>query len=160
MSKPNNEEKAQVKTILKTELTGQYVEALNKFHSVPELVEVELGDRPEEGVPFLVLHRGKFMTGVFSHGEFNSHFLSYGNSLQYDPPGTNYSGFQKAWKIVNADQIAAELEQSYMDFHKAYALAHGLYSNGQRITADAPLEAFKYRSTVPAMPTLEEEEDW
>src|SRR5690606_7270702 len=95
-----------------------------------ELVEIDLSKTPsqggaglEVGPVYLCLIDGKFFTGRFEKQWYGLNFTGWDNpaGLQYDPPGTNYSGWQRAWRIKGAEELAAALEPEYAEARRAYA---------------------------------------
>jgi hypothetical protein len=132
----------------------------------PILEEIDLskttkkgGAGLEVGPTYLVLYHGSFHTGRFCevwHG-LNFHGI-FPAGTQYDPPGTNYSSWQRIWRIVDADDISQEAEPEYKRSRRDYALGR-LKSNGQMIDESTPLDAYGYRPTVPAMPKRDADEE-
>ncbi len=124
----------------------------------PSLVEIDLsqttshgGAGLEVGPTYLALYHGQFICGTFSKVWFGLTFNG-GAARQYDPPGTNSSGWQRIWRITNTGRIAEAAEPDYAASLRDQAILAKLRSNGQTIDESAPLEAFLYRPTVPAMP--------
>ena len=132
----------------------------------PILEEIDLtkttnkgGAGLEVGPTYLVLYHGKFYTGTFSMMPYGLNFNSiYDAGAQYDPPPSNYSPWQRIWKITNAKQISTEAEPAFMERRRKYAVGR-LMCNGQVITESAPLEAFGYNPKVPAMPKRPQDEE-
>ncbi len=114
----------------------------------------------EVGPTYLVLYNGRFHIGKFDTQWYGLNFCGiYDAGAQYDPPGENYSSWQKIWLFENAERISANEEMVYAIKRRRYAIDMGMQSNGQRITEDAPVEAFMYHSKVSAMPEIEDDED-
>jgi hypothetical protein len=132
----------------------------------PILEEIDLSKTTKHGgaglsvgPTYLVLYCGRFYTGTFGKQWYGLNFNGiYDAGAQYDPPGENYSSWQKIWKIKNAGAIAKAEEKSFMERRRTYAIGR-LKSNGQTITDAAPLEAFAYNPKVPAMPRRGDEDD-
>lgn len=72
---------------------------------IPEFVEIDLscttkhgGNGIEVGLLYMVLHGGQFYLGRFSDVWFGLGRARHLH-LQYDPPGTNNSLWQRAWRL-------------------------------------------------------------
>jgi hypothetical protein len=103
----------------------------------------------EVGPQYLCLIDGQFFCGKFSQQWYGLNFRPYGASgLQYDPPGTNFSGWQRVWRINNAAEIAEQAEPAYAEGRRRWAIDHLMVSNGRPITEDTPVEAFGYNPPV------------
>lgn len=134
----------------------------------PNLTEIDLskttrkgGKGLEVGPTYLVLYAGEFHVGQFDEQWYGLNFCGiYDAGAQYDPPGENYSSWQRVWLFENAEEMATEAEPAYAESRRRHAIDHGLHSNGQKITEDAPIEAFNYYSDVPAMPEQDDEDEW
>lgn len=134
----------------------------------PNLTEIDLtkttkqsGGGLEVGPTYLVMYDGQFFVGQFSQQWYGLSFCGiYDAGAQYDPPGENYSSWQKIWLFENAEEISAEAEPAYAKSRRAHAISSRMTSNGQTITEEAPLEAFMYCSSVPAMPEQDDEDEW
>jgi hypothetical protein len=130
----------------------------------PEFVEINLslttskgGAGLEVGPTYLVLYRGAFHIGKFSEQWYGLNFRGiYQAGAQYDPPGENYSNWQRIWRITNAEDLSAEAEPEYKQRRRQYAIAY-LTSNGQRIDESAPLDAFGYHPSCDPMPPKNQE---
>lgn len=79
---------------------------------LPLFVEVDLtkttkhgSDELRVGPTYLCLINNIFRVGHFSKVWFGLNFDSGANSFQYDPPGTNASRWQRAWRFLNAEDI-------------------------------------------------------
>ena len=112
----------------------------------------------EVGPTYLVLYDGQFHVGQFDLQWYGLNFCGiYGAGAQYDPPGENGASWQKIWLFADAEDISSSLEMEYAETRRRYCIDHGLHSNGQKITEEAPVEAFMYYPEVPMMPEIEEE---
>lgn len=135
--------------------------------SQPALVEIDLnqttthgGSGLGEGSTYLVLYRGELHCGKFYRQWYGLNFAGICDAgVQYDPPGTNLSSWQRIWRIDNANQIAEDAKIEYKRSRRAYAISAKLISNGQRIDESAPLAAFGYSPTIPPMPKIISDED-
>ena len=102
----------------------------------------------------------RFHVGKFEKEWYGLNFDGiYDAGDQYDPPGTNSSGWQRVWLFENAKQMAKEDELRYAKSKRDYAISHGMVSHGKKITEEAPLEAFLYNPKVPAMPEDEDDDE-
>ena len=99
------------------------------------------GDGLEVGPSYLVLYDGQFHVGTFDMQWYGLNFSGiYGAGAQYDPPGTNGASWQKIWRFNGAEEFAASLEMEYAEANRRYCIDHGMTSNGQKITEEAPIE--------------------
>lgn len=138
---------------------GASVTPVQVMPTHPQMTEIDLsattsrgGAGLEVGPTYLVLYDGRFHVGRFGMQWYGLNFQGiYDAGAQYDPPGANYSSWQRVWRLDNAGAISAAAELDYATRRRAYAIGR-MESNGQRIDETAPLEAFFYHSTVPAMP--------
>lgn len=111
----------------------------------------------EAGPTYLVLYGGSYYVGSFSTQWYGLNFNGiYDAGAQYDPPGNNYSEWQRIWRLDNAEEISRAAEPEYMRSRRAYAIRH-LVHGGRKIDETAPLEAFAYNPTVPVMPEAEDD---
>ena len=129
---------------------------VNPMH--PQMTEIDLsattsrgGAGLEVGPTYLVLYDGRFHVGRFSMLWYGLSFEGYTGAAQYDPPGANYSSWQRVWRLDNAGAISAAAEPDYAIRRRAYAIGR-MKSNGQLIDETAPIEAFLYLNMLPAMP--------
>ena len=132
----------------------------------PILKEIDLaqttkkgGAGLEVGPTYLIMHHGRFHTGKFGMQWYGLNFCGiYPAGAQYDPPGENYSSWQRIWLIENAAEIAAEAELSFMELRRNYAIAHGLTHGDISIDESFPLEAFGYiPKNMPEEPSEDED---
>ena len=134
---------------------------------MPKFTEIDLskttkdgGAGLEVGPTYLVLYNGQFHVGTFEKQWYGLNFNGiYWAGAQYDPPGENYSGWQKIWLFEDAEEIANEEEMAYAIRRRRYAIDFRMTDNGQTIIEDAPLEAFMYFPKVDAMPRLDDEDE-
>lgn len=134
---------------------------------IPILTEIDLSKTTEKGGPglevgpiYLVMYDGRFHVGEFDMQWYGLNFCGiYDAGAQYDPPGKDYSSWQKIWLFENAEEMAAEAEHDYAVSRRRHAIDFNMTSNGQTITEETPLEAFFYHSEVPAMPPQEDDSD-
>ena len=134
---------------------------------MPKLTEIDLtkttcqgGSGLEAGPTYLVMYSGRFYAGEFDMVWYGLNFQGiYNAGAQYDPPGENSSSWQKVWRIEDAAKISAEAEHDYAVAQRRHAIDFHCTSNGQTITEEAPLEAFLYHPTVPAMPRQKSDMD-
>jgi hypothetical protein len=134
----------------------------------PNLIEIDLslttsqgGGGLEVGRTYLVLYGGRFHTGSFSMQWYGLNFEGiFSAGAQYDPPGVNYSSWQRIWQFTNAARISEETEHDYAASKRAHAIRSKMTSNGQTIDETAPLEAFTYYPTRSAMPKMADEDDY
>ncbi len=82
---------------------------------LPHFVEVDLtkttkhgSDELTVGPVYLCLKGGHFYVGKFSKVWFGLNFSAGHGSWQYDPPGTNASNWQRAWRFLNAEDIVLQ----------------------------------------------------
>lgn len=78
----------------------------------PEFQEILLagttkhgGNGLEVGPLYLVLHGGHFYVGRFSEVWFGLNLFVGSHNIQYDPPGTNSSLWQRVWRLTNETHI-------------------------------------------------------
>ena len=134
---------------------------------MPKLTEIDLtkttskgGAGLEVGPTYLVMYSGRFYAGEFEMQWYGLNFQEiYAAGAQYDPPGENSSDWQKIWLVEDAEKISAEAEHDYAVSKRRHAIDFGCTTNGQTITEEAPLEAFFYYPTVPAMPKQKSDSD-
>lgn len=81
---------------------------------LPEFTEIDLsgttkhgGNGIEVGPLYMVLHGGQFYLGRFSEAWFGLNLFVGSHNIQYDPPGTNSSLWQRAWRMDNELDIRA-----------------------------------------------------
>lgn len=74
----------------------------------PEFTEIDLegttkhgGRGIEVGPLYMVLHGGQFYLGRFTEVWFGLTMQVGSHHLQYDPPGTNSSRWQRLWRLDN-----------------------------------------------------------
>lgn len=133
----------------------------------PNLIEINLSETTRNGgaglkvgPTYLVLYSGRYYAGKFSQVWYGLNFEGiFDAGAQYDPPGTNYSSWQRIWRIENASQISRSAELEFKTSRRQHAIANKMTSNGQTIDETAPLDAFGYRPTIPAMPQLTDNDD-
>lgn len=133
---------------------------------MPKLSEIDLslttkegGAGLEVGPTYLVMYNGQFYVGDFDKQWYGLNFCGiYDAGAQYDPPGENYSSWQRVWRFENAEDMVTEAERKYAEQRRRYAIDHKLHSNGQQITEDATTEAFFYVPEVSAMPEQDDDE--
>lgn len=133
----------------------------------PNLIEIDLSQTTKQGgagldvgPTYLVLYAGRFYAGQFERVWYGLNFRGiYGAGAQYDPPGSNYSSWQRIWRIEQADAISNKAEDEYKAARRQYAIERRMVSNGQTIDESAPLDAFGYHPMIPAMPAFDDEEE-
>jgi hypothetical protein len=132
----------------------------------PKLTEIDLskttkngGAGLEVGSTYLCLIGGNFFCGTFGKQWYGLNFNGWYSGLQYDPPNTNMSMFQRMWRVDNADTIAKESEMEYAVGCREWAIKNHMTSNGKTIDESTPIEAFLYRPKVSAMPSDDDDDD-
>lgn len=62
-----------------------------------------------DGTNYLALIDGEFHVGPFSEEWYGLNYDGWKyNSLQYDQPGTNASGWQRVWEMIVEEESEAE----------------------------------------------------
>lgn len=136
----------------------------------PKITEVDLnkttkhgGAGLEVGPTYVVLVDGRLHRGRFNGQWYGLNFEGiYPSGLQYDPPGTNYSGWQRAWRVddpklarrsadaililcgLDPDVVVARAEAAYAASRRAHAISHHMTHGRQPIDESWPVEAFGY----------------
>lgn len=145
----------------------------------PKLTEIDLGQTTrhggaglEVGPTYVVLVDGELHKDKFSVEWYGLNFEGiYSAGLQYDPPGTNMSGWQRIWRIDDAklarrspdailllcgldpEAIIAGAEAAYANTRRAHAIRHHMTHGRQPIDESWPPEAFGYKPRcVPKSP--------
>ncbi len=129
----------------------------------PELTEIDLsltttkgGAGLEVGPTYLVLYDGRFHTGQFCKQWYGLNFDGiYQAGANYDPPGENYSSWQRVWLLTNAEKLSAEAEPEFKERRRRYAIGN-LRRNGKTIDESASLDSFGY---VPVTDPHEDEDN-
>jgi hypothetical protein len=135
----------------------------------PNLREIDLSQTTKEGGAglecgpvYLILYSGRFYSGTFNMQWYGLNFRGiYDAGAQYDPPGKNFSSWQRIWLITNANTITSEAEPEFAKMQREWAIGR-MESNKQLIDESTPIEAYLYNPTKSAMPPLpdQDEEDY